>query len=291
MLLVGSILLRSAFTTRFYAPRCARWGPLSIWFAATILIMLDPTRHLLSDMEIWSWCGNNPSYDRINSTNAWPDQCAWSSTQYVCTINCCVSTWQPTNSSDPDTSFEWLPPSDANYPAGKFPGPFGTQRADGTVYYPPGFDAEPPFSVYEASVGEPLALYETGQINPLHRHTPATDCLYGVNNNTGYCFMTNQSLSYEEQLKQLPLIDASKPYNASTNYHVCECNGCTPHEDFAHLSVVGVIFAILCTYAGFICLAVAVGWNANLLYKLSKLRAQWRTLRGLPRAQISSTQP
>ena len=47
-----------------------------------------------------------------------------------------------------------------------------------------------------------------------------------------YCFLTNQSLSYEDQLASLALADPTKPYNATTNPHVCACDTCTPHEDW-----------------------------------------------------------
>ena len=106
-------------------------------------------------------------------------------------------------------------------------------------------------------------------------------CKYGVNNDTGYCFLTDQNLSYEEQLAQLPAADPSKPFNATSNPRVCGCDGCVPDETFTHLSVVGVLSTIVCTYVGFALLAVAIGWNANILKKLSKLGAQWRALRGI----------
>ena len=48
----------------------------------------------------------------------------------------------------------------------------------------------------------------------------------------------------------------------------------------SHLSVVGVLSTIGCTYSGFSLLAVAVIWNGNLIKKLGKIREQWRALRG-----------
>ena len=41
-----------------------------------------------------------------------------------------------------------------------------------------------------------------------------------------------------------------------------------------------VLFAIVFTYSGFALLAVAVGWNANIVQKLKGMRTKWRALRG-----------
>ena len=153
------------------------------------------------------------------------------------------------------------------------PGPFATLRADGSIFYPKGFldDATPPYQLYNGTDFEtsPIVFYETGELNPLSSrkaNLARTDCKYGVNNATGYCLLTDPSLTYEEQLKQLP--DGK-----------CSCDGCTPHEDFMHLSVVGVLSTIICTYTGFALLTVAIGWNANLCYKLKKIPEQWRQLK------------
>lgn len=283
MLLVGGVLAREATNgPRSYAPtRKQRCGPLALFTVAALLIMVEPTRHVINDANWWPWCGNNPTYDRINSTDPFPSQCAGSSTQYVCTQVCCVSTWQPTDPAV--TSFEWLPPSGDFYPAGPLPGPFGTLREDGTVYLPRGEKtaASGPYALYAGVKAEaPLAFFETGDVNPLKRSAPATGCMYGVNTATGYCFLTNQSLSYEEQLLQLPRADPSKPFNLTSNAGICACDGCVPQETVFHLSAVGVISTIVCTYVGFFLLAAAVGWNANLVAKFGKLREQWRMLRG-----------
>ena len=66
--------------------------------------------------------------------------------------------------------------------------------------------------------------------------------------------MTDQTLSYEDQLEQLgnygmALADPKLPFNKENNTYVCGCDGCTPNEDFGHLSIVGVISAIGCTCA------------------------------------------
>jgi len=258
---------------RRHAPtRCLRFGPLAVLVCAAVLIMVEPTRHLIGDKEIWPWCGNNPAFDRINSTDAFPAQCMSSNTQYVCTEPCCVPTWQPTDPADPKSGYSWTPQTNAFFPDGPVPGPFGTLRPDGSVFFPPHFDrSAQPLTVYEASAGAPLVFYETGAVNPLRRNNPAQGCKYGLNNATGYCLLDEDNL---------PLADPKAPYNATTNPHVCRCDSCTPVEDMAHLSVVGVFSTIVITYLGFALMVVAVGWNANLLSKLSAVRRQWDDLRG-----------
>lgn len=282
MLLVLGVLVHSAtFGNRQYAPtKFVRWGPSVTMVFAALLIMCEPTRHVINDANIWPWCGNNPQYDRINSTDAFPPQCMSSATQYVCTQTCCVSTWQPNDAAP--TEYKWYPETADFYPDNEqgLPGPFATERPDGTLYFPPDFDkTEMPFSVYTATSDAPLAFYETGDVNPLRANNPQQNCKYGVNKATGYCFLTDQKLSYEDQLKQLPLSDPSKPFNATTNPHVCACDACVPDENMLHLSVVGVISSIVCTYTGFALLAIAVGWNASIMKKLRRIPQQWRALR------------
>jgi len=57
--------------------------------------------------------------------------------------------------------------------------------------------------------------------------------------------------------------------------------GCVPnsHENMAHLSVVGVLFTICCTYSGFALLFVGTLWNANIMKKLKQIKQQWIELR------------
>jgi len=51
------------------------------------------------------------------------------------------------------------------------------------------------------------------------------------------------------------------------------------HETVVCLTVVGVIFTIVCTYLGFLCLFIGSLWNANICEKIRELRAKWRELR------------
>jgi hypothetical protein len=292
MALVMGVLAREAFWgPRKYAPCCTRFGPMIIMLFAAILIMADPTRSVWVDTRDWAWCGNNPDYDRINSTSGWNDHCNWSGCKYQCSIPCCVSTWQNTTDATPgsptasSTSYVWMPPTSDFSPDGPIPGNFLTLRPDDSIYKPPDSGAGP-FMTYASSVDAPLSFYETGEVNPLKGGKTDADCpKYGANPHTGYCFLTDQTLSYEDQLVQLgtydgaTLADPDLPFDKVTNSYVCGCDGCTPHEDWGHLSVVGAITSIVCTYLGFGLLAFAVGWNANILTKFKKIGAKWNKLR------------
>ena len=157
MFVVFCVLGKEAFWgPRSYAPCKERFGPLAVFVFAALLIMVDPSVHLMGDTRAWPWCGNNAQFDRINDTAGWNAQCDASSTHYVCTIACCVSTWQNTSAAD-DTSYGWLPPSADFYSgpdSGPIPGPFGTLRPDGSVFTPAGSGG--PFMLYTATTERPL---------------------------------------------------------------------------------------------------------------------------------------
>lgn len=57
-------------------------------------------------------------------------------------------------------------------------------------------------------------------------------------------------------------------------------NGCHSNEYMSCLGGTGIIFTALFSYAGFILLTWGSLWNANLLQKLGKMKAQWQQLRG-----------
>jgi len=59
----------------------------------------------------------------------------------------------------------------------------------------------------------------------------------------------------------------------------------TKEENMAHLSLVGILFTILCTYLGFVFLFIGVLWNANIIKKCKEIKTQWRELRGQMRDQ------
>jgi len=281
MLCVGAMLLSSALTGQRswkYGPDgqtpncCKRYGPFMIQQLAACLIIADPLRHVLFDVGLWAGCSNNPTYNRVNSTDPFPAQCHDSSYQYACNVPCCVPTWLP----DADDTYAWFPPQS------QF-GELATLRPNNTVYLPSGFDASAqPWSVFKA----PAVLWETGG-EGVRGEATAAECPFGVNGATGYCFLVNESLPYADRIAQLPLRDASKPYDPDTNPHECNCNQCNPHETMPNLAPLGVLFTIFFTYTGFILLAGAVAWNANIMDKLKGFRQKWRALRGT-RAVVSA---
>jgi len=50
-------------------------------------------------------------------------------------------------------------------------------------------------------------------------------------------------------------------------------------ETMACLSTVGIIFTVVCTYLGFIFLAIGVFWNAKILSKLQEIWVRWKAIR------------
>jgi len=51
------------------------------------------------------------------------------------------------------------------------------------------------------------------------------------------------------------------------------------NERIACLSTIGFVFTILFTYSGFVLLAVATMWNANITEKIRKFREKWKEIR------------
>lgn len=75
---------------------CRKFGPVNLLIVASFCIMAEPSRHVLSDYNIWALCWNNPTdamgfhnpMVRINQT--WNSQCVFSSLEYHCNVPCCV---------------------------------------------------------------------------------------------------------------------------------------------------------------------------------------------------------
>lgn len=256
MLVVWTFIFRAAYSgPRMYLPRWRRWGPTVVFSLAFPLIIADPMRHVLGDLGVWSGCGNNDAYPRINLT--FPDECFWSSNQYRCGSPCCVPVWLPTSDSA-ETDYAWVPQQSMYFPdasASAAPGgQFGTLRADGSVFFPPSFNrSQTPYRVFDGS--SPTILFATGAVNHGRGTATEADCPAGVNAATGYC--------------NLELADGE----------LCDCDECTPHEDWNHLAPMGVLFTIVFTYLGFGLLSVAVMWNAGIVSKLAGMRKKWRALR------------
>ena len=247
---------------RMYLPRWRRWGPTAVFTLAFPLILADPMRHVLGDLGLWGECGNNGVYPRINST--FPAECFWSSSQYRCGTACCVPVWLPTSDAA-GTDYAWVPKQSMYFPDSKGAAPggqFGTLRPDGSLYFPPSFNRSlTPYRVFDGRV--PTILFASGDVNHGRGSAKVADCPAGVNAATGYC--------------NLELTDGE----------LCDCDECTPHEDWNHLSPMGLLFTIVFTYLGFALLSIAVMWNAGIVSKLAGMRRKWRALRAT-RAEPSS---
>ena len=214
---------------------------------------------------MWSECGNNDVYPRINST--FPAQCFWSSSQYRCGTPCCVPVWLPTSDAA-GTDYAWVPKQSMYFPDSKGAAPggqFGTLRPDGSLYFPPSFNRSlTPYRVFDGRA--PTILFASGDVNHGRGSAKVADCPAGVNAATGYC--------------NLELTDGE----------LCDCDECTPHEDWNHLSPMGLLFTIVFTYLGFALLSVAVMWIAGIVSKLANMRRKWRALRATRAAPAHENQ-
>jgi len=260
-------ILRQAATgyRSYIKSRVTRWGPTFLLSFAIPFIMADLCRHIIQDYGVWPECGNNEMYSRINSTDPFPASCTWSSDQYHCEHSCCVPMWS-------NTTNNWDSPQSTYFPADKatVTAQFAVSlnAAGDDLRFPAGFDSsKQPWRIFSY----PLVFDMTGTVNIAKggkNKYPRGTCKYGVNEETGYCWLTDQTLSYEDQL-------------ATLNGGACDCDSCLPnsHEAIGYLSPVGIIFTIVFTYTGFILLAVAVMWNADIVKKFKTIGAQWKELR------------
>ena len=98
MMIVVNIFIANGIKYRF-GTCCQKYGPFILTMIAAPLICADLTRHVLNDLNIWPWCGDPSAqyglFPRVNVS--WSADCLLSSTQFVCTIPCCV----PGNNSAP----------------------------------------------------------------------------------------------------------------------------------------------------------------------------------------------
>lgn len=290
---VGAMLARSASSgpRARIKPHSRRWGPFILLCVSAPLILADIMRHVLQDVGVWPGCGNNPTFSRANSSDPFPASCLWSSSQYRCEIVCCVPTWLPVPNATAShqAEYAWYPPQTSLWPdsvrngtgggtrsaaASRFQ--FGTLRQNGSLYLPAQFVrdiAREPYVAFSA----PVAFFADG--TRLERARWPAECAHGTNSDTGACLLVDATLPYAEQLAALPLRDASAPFDARSNPRECSCDGCTAHEDMAHLSPMGWALTVVATYSGFALLAASVLWNANIGAQLRKIGAEWRALR------------
>jgi len=69
------------------------------------------------------------------------------------------------------------------------------------------------------------------------------------------------------------------PDNMSNGWGSAEYQSNCGSETMSCLSKVGWLFTIVATYTGFVLLAVATLWNANICDRLKDIRAEWRRIR------------
>ena len=118
---------------------------------AVPLIMADLVRHMLQDVGLWGECGDSVAYPRVNATDPFPPSCTWSSSQYRCSVHCCVPTWEGAGWTSAQSGF--FPAPGASTPQ------FATLSSNGSLFFPPGFDAAAqPFPVFRP----PFALDAAG---------------------------------------------------------------------------------------------------------------------------------
>lgn len=266
--------------------RARRWGPFALLCAAVPLILADIVRHVAQDLDWWPGCGNNPTFSRANSSDPFPSSCFWSSSEYHCLSVCCVPTWLPlpppanrTAAANGSREYGWFPPQSELFPEGgpdASGGQFGTLRPDGSLYLPPEFERARLRGLGLLAYSPPFALRDDGSLFARGSNEPA--CAFGVNEQTGACFLVDPELPFDEQLRALPRKDPALPYDRAANPADCSCDYCTEYEDMRHLSPMGILFTIVATYSGFAALACAVLWNANIGAQVRKVRAEWRAL-------------
>ena len=156
LLFLGVYLYRAASTgsRAWLESRSQRLGPFAVLCLAGPLILADTTRHLLQDYGVWHGCGNNQYFSRINTSDPFPDACFWSSSQYRCSVPCCVPVWR----EQANGTYGWTPPTPE-----KTSPKFATLASNGReVYFPRGFDfdAPQPYRLYTA----PLVLFEDSTV-------------------------------------------------------------------------------------------------------------------------------
>jgi len=215
-----------------YGKCYSKYGPLIIIVLSVILIMAEPTRHVVSDYNIWAICWNNPKdalgqpngMVRINQT--WNDRCAWSSLEYHCNVPCCVT--------------------DADY----------NKSFPNGVMYP------------ETKNDTLLDLADPAWQNHFLRYKCFNASDPSQYQDTKFCDGGGDKCS-----------KPNCPTELKTETYECVCDACVFHETLNYLAPVGMVFTITLTYAGFVLLAVGSLWNADIVSKIKKLKAQCQKLK------------
>lgn len=215
-----------------YGHCCKKYGPLMLIGLASILVMLEPTRHVISDYNIWAICWNNPTdalgqpngMVRINQT--WNDQCVWSSLEYHCNVPCCV----------PEADYN------KSFPNG--------------VIYP------------ETKNNTLLDLADPAWKDHFLRYKCWNESDHFQYNDTSYCNGGGDKCS-----------TPNCPVELKTKKYECVCDACVFQETLLYLAPVGIVFTLTTTYCGFVLLAIGSLWNASIISKIKKLKAQCQKLK------------
>jgi len=92
----------------------------------------------------------------------------------------------------------------------------------------------------------------------------------------GFLIMADLTRHILEDINAWPENMGYHNWFGAAEYRTGECG----EETMRCLSVMGVLFTIIATYAGFTLLVIGTMWNANIIDKLKELKEEWKRLRG-----------
>ncbi len=241
MMIVVDVMACTSLKNRKKQPTFfCRFGPLIFCLLATLFIMAEPSRHILSDTGLWPLCWEG-AIPRINQT--WNDGCAVSSLEYKCNVPCCI----------PMVNYT------AEYPNNDPPA--GTRNVSST-------------GENLLNLTDP-AWQDHFYYDYCFNTTSGATVPY-LNTTTGLpnCNQPADSVDFSYYG------DVQGPAELNyTRLLECRCDACVFDETMQYLSPVGMIFTVTLTYSGFVLLAVGAMWNANIVKKIKKLSQKCKELK------------
>jgi len=295
--------------------KCKMYGPVLLTGLATPLILADLSRHVLGDLNVWSWCGD-PSvqggrFGRVNES--WTDACFWSSTEYVCNIPCCVpgnNTVESTN----DLSMNYY--LQTNEDGSNFQLSFAENCGMGgigkTIHNAPHTNPNCTCAGGKCdqskSPSDQMFLYTTKDtlgllalLNPTEKQDGNYPEGFGPMSDTTTdedAFLPPHWPSYPQlSIETLKYVKAQAVIGnvgvPPAEIPDCNCDNCLPpdQENIHHLSFIGVLFTICFTYTGFVLLACGTLWNADIFKKLAEIKIKWQKLRARSSKTDDKTRP
>lgn len=280
--------------------RCQHYGPLILTMVAAPLIMADLCRHVLGDLNVWPWCGDPSAqggvFGRVNES--WTSECFWSSTEYRCSIPCCV----PGNNSIASTNnmnLNYLLLDGVNEPYDNSPCTCDPSK------YPTKFveECKDYYGIFNNTWAVTPSSNCVGGNGPYAG--PALKAVFGPDGHVQSFVDDADAPAYEMYLppywpeyrqlseKELDIVhkEAVKgnPDMNPQDIPECNCMNCVPAEDenIHNLSFIGVLFTICFTYLGFTFLAVGTLWNADIITKLGKIKDQWNEIQAQRRMEAN----